>query len=157
MGYKKLDEVMELLHDELDEFNHAINKLEQLTQNVENIKIKADTSAIEYRLQEHLKTEKETNHKTQEAIRNIEKQLSKARVIPKIQLWIHYGIYIISLIIVGYLLFTKTQLNNLHKKNFMEIEENANSRLNEYFEAHPEAFQTYQKWLSGKEGISNQK
>ena len=104
-----------------------------------------------------MKTEKETNHKTQEAIRNIEKQLSKARVIPKIQLWIHYGIYIIFLIIVGYLLFTKTQLNNIHKKNFMEIEETANSKLNEYFEVHPEAFQTYQKWLSGKEGISNQK
>ena len=152
MGYKKLDEVMELLNDELDGFNKSIIRLEKLTQNVDNINIKADTSNIEYRLQEHLKAERETNHKTQAAIRNIEKELSKARVIPKIQLWIHNGIYLVSLIIIGYLLFTITQLNN-----FTESEQTVNSNLHEYFEAHPADFQTYQKWLSGKEGIRNQK
>ena len=30
MGYKKLDEVMELLTDELDGFNKALNKLQLL-------------------------------------------------------------------------------------------------------------------------------
>lgn len=44
MGYKKLDEVMELLHDELDGFNKALAKLRELTSNVENIKIMPDTS-----------------------------------------------------------------------------------------------------------------
>ncbi len=110
MGYKKLDEVMELLNDELDGFNKSIIKLEKLTENVAKIKTMADTSAIEYRLQEHLKVEKEMHHKTQEAIRNMEKQLSKSRVVPKVELWIHYGIYIISLIIIGYLIFKMVQL-----------------------------------------------
>lgn len=54
MGYKKLDEVMELLSDELDGFNKSINRLEKLTQNVENIKIKPDTAEIERMLPEHL-------------------------------------------------------------------------------------------------------
>lgn len=59
MGYKKLDEVMELLSDELEGFNKSIKRLEKLTQNVDNVNIKADTSNIEYYIQEHLKAERE--------------------------------------------------------------------------------------------------
>ena len=107
MSYKKLDEVMELLNDELDGFNKSINKLEKLTQNTEKIKIKADTSGIEYLLKEHLRTEKEINGRLQEVIQSMAKQLSKSRLIPKTQIWIHYGIYLISLIIISYLLYNQ--------------------------------------------------
>ena len=47
MGYKKLDEVMELLTDELDGFNKSIGRLEKLTQNTENIKVIPDTTEME--------------------------------------------------------------------------------------------------------------
>ena len=105
MGDKKLDEVMELLSDELDGFNKSITKLEKLTENVDNINIKADTSNIEYYLQDYLRIEKEKSQKLQEALRRMEKQLSKSSVIPKFQLWVHYGMYMICLIIIGYLVF----------------------------------------------------
>jgi hypothetical protein len=121
MGYKKLDEVMELLHDELDGFNKSIDKLEKLTQNTDNIKIKADTSGIEYLLKEHLRTEKERNDRLQETIRGFEKQLSKSRVIPKVQLWIHYGIYFISIVIISYLIFNHTQFNKRYEKDVAKI------------------------------------
>jgi len=105
MGYKKLDEVMELLSDELDGFNKSIIKLEKLTQNTENIKIKADTAGIEYLLEVHLRNEKERSDRLQHAIQNMVKQLSKSIVIPKVQLCIHYGTYLICLIIIVYLVF----------------------------------------------------
>ncbi len=78
MGYKKLDEVMELLTDELDGFNNSIVRLEHLTQNVENIKIKPDTSEFERLLGEHLTSEKTKNLKLQESVHKIEVQISKA-------------------------------------------------------------------------------
>jgi len=121
MGYKKLDEVMELLSDELDGFNKSITRLKKLTQNTENIKIKADTSGIEYLLKEHLRTEKERNGRLQEVIQSIAKQLSKSSVIPKVQLWIHYTIYFISLIIIGYLIFNQTQLTKKHENDAVKI------------------------------------
>ncbi len=108
MSYKKLDEVMELLSDELNGFNKSITKLEKLTENVDNINIKADISNIEYYLQDHLRTEKEKSQKLQEAFQRMEMQLSKSQVIPKIQLWIHYGMYMICLLVIGYLVFRKT-------------------------------------------------
>ena len=43
MGYKKLDEIMELLTEELDGFNRSLDKLEKLTKNVDGIKIRPDT------------------------------------------------------------------------------------------------------------------
>ncbi|SMC41579.1 DUF6730 family protein [Cellulophaga tyrosinoxydans] len=110
MGYKKLDEVMELLSDELDGFNKSIIRLEKLTQNVDNINIKADTSGIEHMLREHLRIEKEKSQKLQEAFQKMEKELSKSQVIPKIQLWIQYSIYLISLIIIGYLILNQAYL-----------------------------------------------
>ena len=55
MGYKKLDEVMELLSDELDGFDRSLDKLEKLTKNTEGIKIKPDISEIERLLKQHLK------------------------------------------------------------------------------------------------------
>ena len=121
MGYKKLDEVMELLSDELDGFNKSINKLEKLTQNTENIKIIADTSGIEYLLKEHLRTEKEKSDRLQEAIQNMKKQLSKSRVIPKVQLYIHYMIYFISIVIIGYLIFNQSQLTKRYENNVNKI------------------------------------
>jgi hypothetical protein len=122
MGYKKLDEVMELLNDELDGFNKSITKLEKLTQNTENIKIKADTSVIEYLLKEHLRTEKEKNDRLQEAIQRMTKQLSKSRLIPKFQVYIHYGIYFISLIIIGYLIFNQIQFSKIQENDFNKKE-----------------------------------
>tara|TARA_R110000868_G_scaffold390861_1_gene660684 strand:+ start:632 stop:964 length:333 start_codon:yes stop_codon:yes gene_type:complete len=110
MGYKKLDEVMELLNDELDGFNKSIIRLEKLTQNVDNINFKADTSGIEHMLREHLRIEKEKSQKLQEAFQKMEKELSKSQVIPKIQLWIQYSIYLISLIIIGYLILNQAYL-----------------------------------------------
>ncbi len=71
MGYKKLDEVMELLTDELDGFNKSLGKLEKLTQNVDGIKIIPDTSEIERLLREHLNYEKDKNKRLQESIHRV--------------------------------------------------------------------------------------
>jgi uncharacterized protein (DUF342 family) len=121
MSYKKLDEVMELLSDELDGFNKSIDKLEKLTQNTKNIKIKADTSGIEYLLKEHLRTEKERSDRLQEAIQNMAKQLSKSRVIPKVQIYIHYSIYFIFIVIIGYLIFNQAQFTKSHENDLAKI------------------------------------
>jgi len=105
MGYKKLDEVMELLTDELDGFNTSIKRLESLTENVENIKIKPDTSEIEKMLIEHLELQKQNNLKLKESLQNIEQRIAKARLVPKVQLWLHYSIWFVTLVIIGYLSF----------------------------------------------------
>ncbi len=76
MGYKKLDEVMELLSDELDGFDKAVDRLELLTKNVENINIRPDTREMESMLREHLAVEKDKISKLNGLIQNMGDQFS---------------------------------------------------------------------------------
>ncbi len=157
MGYKKLDEVMELLNDELDGFNKSIVRLERLAQNTNNLKIKADTTEIERLLREHLNSEKANNSRLDESVRGITEQISKARLVPKVQLWLHYSIWITSLIIIGYLAFKGSRLDDMREKAFAEGEQEVISNLKGYFDQNPGHYQSYQKWLKEKDSVPNQK
>jgi hypothetical protein len=157
MGYKKLDEVMELLSDELDGFNTSINRLEQLAQNVENIKIRPDTTEIERMLLEHLELEKQNNLKLEESVQHIEERIVKARLIPKVQLWLHYSIWFVSLVIIGYLAFRVSRTPDIRERAFAEGEQQVISNLKGYFEENPNQYQAYQKWIREKDSVPNQK
>ena len=157
MGYKKLDEVMELLNDELDGFNKSIVRLKHLTQNVENIKIKPDTSEFERLLREHLTSEKTKNLKLQESVNNIEVQISKARLVPKVQLWLQYSIWFISLVIIGYLGFKVSRIDDIQERAFVEDEQEVISNLKGYFDQYPQHYESYLKWIKKKDSVPNQK
>lgn len=157
MGYKKLDDVMELLNDELDGFNKSIVRLEHLTQNVGNIKIKPDTSEFERLLLEHLNSEKTNNLKLQESVHNIEVQISKARLVPKVQLWLRYSIWFISLVIIGYLAFKVSRIDDVQEKAFGKGEQEVISNLKGYFDQYPQHYESYRKWIQEKDSVPYQK
>ncbi len=157
MGYKKLDEIMDLLSDELDGFNKSLDKLEKLTKNIDDVKIKPDTSEIEYMFREHLNWEKGKISRLQESILNTEKRISTARLVPKTQLWIQYSIWFISLAIIVYLAFRVSQISDIQEKAFVRGEQQVIPRLREYFDQYPEHYKSYQKWSQEKDGAPNQK
>lgn len=157
MGYKKLDEIMELLNDELDGFNRSLDKLELLTKNADNIKIKPDTSKIEQMLKEHLNSEKDKSTKVQECVLGMKKQLSKARLIPKTQLWVHYSIWLISLIIIGYIVLQFARIGDFQEEAFAKGEQEVMSNLKGYFDQYPEHYESYRKWIKKKDGFPNEK
>ncbi len=157
MGYKRLDEIMELLNDELDGFNKSVDRLERLTQNVENINIKPDTSEIERMFQEYLNSDEEKNKRIQESIQNIGQQISKARLVPKVQLWLHYSIWMISLVIIGYLAFKVSRTGDIQERAFAEGEQQMIFSLRDYYDQYPEHYESYLKWTKEKDSVPNQK
>ena len=157
MGYKKLDEVMELLTDELDGFNKSLVRLERLTQNTDNLKIKPDTTEIERLLREHLNSEKANNSGLDESVRGITEQISKARLISRSQLWLHYSIWITSLIIIGYLAFKVSRIDAFKEKAFANGEQEVISNFKGYFDQYPEHYESYRKWIKRKDSVPNQK
>ena len=157
MGYKKLDEVMELLTDELDGFNQSIGRLERLTQNTDNIKVIPDTSEIERLLREHLNYEKVKNSELRQSVEDIGSQISKARLISKAQLWYHYWIWFVSLVIIGYLTFKVSQIDDVRERAFNKGEQEVISDLREYFDQYPQHYKSYQKWVKEKDSVPNQK
>ncbi|NNK18038.1 MAG: hypothetical protein HKP49_02700 [Maribacter sp.] len=157
MGYKKLDEIMELLNDELDGFDKSLDKLEKLTKNVDNIKIKPDTSQIEYLLREHLDSEKAKNSKLQESVLNMEKRISKARLVPKTQVWLQYTIWFMCLVIIAYLVLQVSRIDHIQQKAFLEGRQQVISDLKGYFDQYPQHYESYQKWLKEKDSVPDQK
>ena len=157
MGYKKLDEVMELLNDELDGFNKALERLEKLTENVDNIKIKPDTSQIEHMLKEHLNSERTKSERIQGSLQNFGQQISKARMVSKAQLWLQYAIWAISLVIIGYLSFQVSQIDQIQQEAFLDGKQSEISNLKGYFDHYPEHYKTYQNWIKEMESVSDHK
>ncbi|MDE3741693.1 DUF6730 family protein [Maribacter polysaccharolyticus] len=157
MGYKKLDEVMELLTDELDGFNKSIVRLERLTQNTDNIKVIPDTTEIERLLQEHLNSEKVNTERLQESLQVITVQISKARLVPKIQQWIQYSIWFISLVIIGYLALQVSRIEEVQERAFTEGGKEVISDLRGYFDQNPGHYESYRKWLTKKDSVPNRK
>lgn len=157
MGYKKLDEIMELLTDELDGFNKSIGRLERLTQNTDNIKVIPDTTAIERLLQEHLDGERAKAERLQECLQAITEQISKARLVPRIQQWIQYSIWFISLVIIGYLTLQVSLLEEVREKAFAEGRKKEVSDRKGYFDRNPGHYESYLKWIKEKESVPDQK
>ena len=157
MGYKKLDEVMELLTDELEGFNKALNKLQRLTKNVEDIRILPDTTKIEKLLENHLRQEKQRTLQLQESVRSLEELLAKASVISKFQKWLHYFIWVLSLLIIGYLSFKVTGLEEIREESFAQGRQEVITSLRGYFDQYPEQYKEYEQWLKKKDSIPNRK
>lgn len=148
---------MELLTDELDGFNKSIGRLERLTQNTDNIKVKPETTEIERLLREHFNSEKANTERLRESLQVITVQISKARLVPKIQLWIQYSIWLFSLVIIGYLGLQVSRIGEVQERAFTEGEQEVISNLKGYFDQNPEYYESYHKWLKGKDSIPNQK
>ena len=103
MGYKKLDEVMEVMTDELDGFKRTVDRLENLTQNVGNIKIEADISEIVRILKDHLRREEKRSETSIQLLRELKNSISKSRMVPKLQMWLFCLGWLMSISIIGYL------------------------------------------------------
>lgn len=146
MGYKKLDEVMELLTDELDGFNKSLAKLQRLTKNVEDIRILPDTSEIEQLLENHLLQEKERTAKLQESVRSLKERLAKASVISRFRLWLHYFIWTTSLVIIGYLAFKVSRIHELQEESFELGKKEIIISLENYFNENPNTEKQFDAW-----------
>jgi len=155
MGYKKLDEIMELLSDELDGFDKALEKLDRLTRNVDGIKISPDTAPIERLLREHLHSERDKSTRILESLENMAQQLSRARLVPKLQLRLHYALWACSLLLIGYLAVQVSRVENVREMAQEKGRHEVLSDLKGYFDDHPEHFKMYLEWTTEKGGIPN--
>ncbi len=148
---------MELLSDELDGFDKALDRLERLTQNVDNINIRPDSTEMETMLREHLTAEKAKISRLEGSLQNIGERVSKSSLIPKARLWLHYSIWIVSLIVIGYLSFRVSGIYDIREKAFAKGQEQVISSLRDYFARNPGHYESYLKWTEENKSVPNQK
>lgn len=157
MGYKKLDEVMELLADELDGFNKSIDRLKQLTENVDNIKVEASTDNIQKLLHRHLEKEKWNMESIDQNTDTIRKAVITAKVIPRTVFWLMIAVWTISLVTICYLGIKVSRLDSIREKSFESGRQEVITTLRGFFDENPGLMESYETWrLKGKETDSIQ-
>ncbi|MCL6266979.1 DUF6730 family protein [Flagellimonas myxillae] len=110
---KKLDDIMELLTDEINEFQNSIKKLEGLSKGLN--KVKVDTSKLEYLLKEHLRNQESIQSQNKRTLNGINRKLQRVKLIPKWLLVLFLSLLIILSMVIGYLSFQVVQLNKKEK------------------------------------------
>lgn len=79
----KIDEIMEVLTQEIAGFNASINKLEELSKKMNNLKVQADILNIEYYINDFLRAQNRTMESVAKQTDEVVVNLKTARLTPK--------------------------------------------------------------------------
>nr|WP_282018588.1 DUF6730 family protein [Salegentibacter mishustinae] len=146
---KKLDEIMELMADEMDDFKTAVLELQKLSGQLVKMSIPISTEALEKNLNTFLQKQELEKEKTDEILKEIDRKLKRARIIPN-YLLILLGISgIIALGSVGYFGYTSQEKVEENFEVYRTIMESQNKHYEDYFAAYPEIQEAYCEWIQG--------
>ncbi len=108
---KKMDEIMELLTEEINDFHKSIEKLEGLSKNLNEVRVKADTSNMEYHLKEYVRRQERIQSQNQQTLKELNQKLKRTKLFPKWLLILFLSVLMMLTIVIGYLSFQVVQLN----------------------------------------------
>jgi hypothetical protein len=147
---KKLDEIMELMTDEMDDFKTAILKLDLLSKQLFNLSIPISTEAMEKNLNIFLEKQEEEYRLKDEVLKEIEKKLKHARIIPNYLLILLGTLGIMALGLLGYFGYTAKETEKEKFEIHRMIMESENDRYQEYFSENLKIKDDYYQWLDGE-------
>ena len=146
---KKLDEIVELMADEMKDFKTAVLELQKLSGQLVKMSIPISTEALEKNLNTFLQKQEAEKEKTDEILKEIDRKLKRARIIPN-YLLILFGISgIIALGSVGYFGYTSQEKVEENFEVYRTIMESQNKHYEDYFAAYPEIQEAYCEWIQG--------
>lgn len=154
---KKMEAMMELLTEEIEGFNKSISKLEGLSENFKDLKVKADSSSIEYYMKEFLREQKQAMITYKEKVTEINRGIKSARITPNwlaVFFCIAVSIQILSL---SYFAHHYIRFEDRNITAFEAGKKESNINVRGYFKDHPVIYEDFKKWSSKKDSIANQK
>ena len=149
--------MMELLTEEIESFNKSINKLEILSEKFEDLKIKADTSSIEYHMKGFLREQKQAISIYKDRTTEIKKGIKSARITPN---WLATFFCIavsIQILSLSYFAYHYIRFEEKYIASFQKGRKEGSHSIRGYFEDHPVIYEDFKKWNSKKDSVPNQK
>lgn len=144
---KKLDEIMELMSDEMADFEINVHHLQQLNKELESQSIPISTAALEVKLQEFLTRQIEMNLEKDKAVLDIKSEIKKSNIIPKNILTLFATVLLLLLTAGGYFGYQ----NHFQKSRVIELYEmvleSETENYNRFFSEYPKLKEDYCSWL----------
>ena len=109
---KKLDEIMELMADEMQDFENGLLQLKKINDELQSRSIPISTEVMEKHLNSFFQKQQEREALAAEKLNAIEEKLKNAYILPKNLGVIVGGILILLISIIGYLAFELKEIKN---------------------------------------------
>ena len=143
---KKLDEIMELMADEMQDFKEGLVQLKKMKDELQSRSIPLSTEVMEKHLNSFFQKQQGREALAIERLNTIDKKLQNAYILPKSLGKIFGSILILLITLIGYLSFELLQTKNIELEFNKMIQEERQLYFR-YFLNHPEVKESYQNWL----------
>ncbi|MHA6279541.1 DUF6730 family protein [Salinimicrobium sp. CAU 1759] len=138
---KKLDEIMELMADEMQDFQNGLLQMKKMTDDLNTRSIPITTEVLEKQLKFFFQQQQEKEAIAAERLTAINIKLKNAYILPKNLGMILGSLLILLVSLIGYLSF---ELITFKDEKF----ENHQSREYDiFFEGYPEQKEIFDQWL----------
>lgn len=139
---KKLDEIMELMADEMQDFQNGLLQMKKMTEELNTRSIPISTEVMEKQLRFFFQQQQEKEVLAAERLTAIDIKLKNAYILPKNLGMIFGSLLILLITLIGYLSFEIIALKD------REIEEKLTRLYSTYLQENPEQKKAYDSWLS---------
>ncbi len=143
---KKMEEFMELLTDELAGFDGSVKKLEDLCKKLDTIKVKSDSTNIEYHIKQFLKEQKRRMSQLEKRIDTQQAKIESSRGLPEWLLTLYAVGMLLPLFAIGYFGYHGYGLQGQKRKAFEQGQQHIIDHFGSYFDEEPEAYEAYHIW-----------
>ncbi|RNL95191.1 hypothetical protein ED312_00905 [Sinomicrobium pectinilyticum] len=137
----KLEEIAELLTEEIYGFNKSIDRLEELSEYLGDIKVRADATNIEQLLQKHFHKQEENLSGQSSKLDKVYETMEDTYLLPR---WIVILFFVcvgVTFLSVGAAIFYYQKNDNTKETMTQYIR-----HYNSFFKDTPEAKKLYQEW-----------
>ncbi|WP_299528848.1 DUF6730 family protein [Ulvibacterium sp.] len=152
----KMDEIMEVLTQEISGFNKSIGKLEELSEKFKNLKVKTDTSKLEFRLDDFMKAQKLTKDSYEDRMELVLKKIEKSRWTPKWEVAVIYIVMCLNTIAFSYLGYYFVNYEQKKEAEIFKVKKESLGKAKGYFDDHPIINKDFERWAKRKDSVPNQ-
>ncbi|MGS2739973.1 DUF6730 family protein [Sinomicrobium sp. M5D2P17] len=138
----KLEEIAELLTEEIHGFNQSIDRLEELSEYLGDIKVKADATEVESLLKGHLEQYREIQSRHDENLTEVYKAVKGTYRLPR---WLVISFIMVHALTLASIIYS-VHLHN-KKKYWEEKYERIRGHYHYFMEDNPEVRTQYEKWI----------
>tara|TARA_R110000744_G_scaffold143867_2_gene255848 strand:+ start:100 stop:567 length:468 start_codon:yes stop_codon:yes gene_type:complete len=151
----KLDEIMEVLTQEISGFNKSIGKLEELSERFNHLKIETDTSKLESRINDLLKSQRSSVHSFEHRMEEVLKKIEKSRWTPKWEVALLYIYLIINTSAFGYFGYYFINYDLKMQDAVSTARQEGLGRARGYFEDHEVIYKDFERWAKKQDSVPN--
>ncbi len=147
---------MEVLTQEISGFNKSIGKLEELSEKFKNLKVKTDTSKLEFRLDDFMKAQKLTKDSYEDRMELVLKKIEKSRWTPKWEVAVIYIVMCLNTIAFSYLGYYFVNYEQKKEAEIFKVKKESLGKAKGYFDDHPIINKDFERWAKRKDSVPNQ-